>query len=297
MRISTDQQYARLLDSMQLAQSRMADLQGQLASGKRLTRPSDDPFAMLGAITYRSAKALADQHKHNADIGLANMRLAESAVTEMSELMSRANSIVISGANGATSQEGRQAMASEMQKIMDQLLATANSKSATGGYLFAGFKTDTKPFAVNPSGPPPITYQGDSGRQLIEVGPGNLTPANQLLSGEVLAAYTALEDAKSRLEAGDTAGLSGVSLQLVESASSGLRSARGDIGLNARRFTDAAQIAVRRSDDFTALISEREDADIAEVAVGLQAAQTTYQAALAAFSATHQTSLLDYIRG
>ena len=42
MRISSDQQYQRLQDNIAAAQARMARLEGQLSSGKRLQRPSDD---------------------------------------------------------------------------------------------------------------------------------------------------------------------------------------------------------------------------------------------------------------
>lgn len=297
MRISTGQQYERLRDGILNNQVRLAELQGQLSSGKRIQRPSDDPFAMAAAMALRAARSLAEQHKHNADAARANMALAENAVGEMGELMKRANTLAINGANGAATQEGRQAMAAEISRLQEQLVALGNTKDASGAYMFAGHLTKTTPFVVNASPPPPLQYQGDNGQRILDVGPGTAAAANVLVDTQVVAAYEALEDTKTRLLAGDTSGLSGVSLQLIQDSSASLRTARGDIGVLAKKFEDASRLAVRRYDDFTSLISEREDADIAEVAVQLSAAQVSYQAALAAFTATHQSSLLDYIRG
>ena len=297
MRISSDQQYQRLQDNIAAAQSRMAGLEVQLSSGKRIQRPSDDPFAMLGAMTFRSAKGLAQLHRSNAQAGAANMKTAENALQSMGDFINRAHTLALAGANGSTDQQGRNAMASEVKQLQDQLLAAANTQDASGHYIFAGFKSTTKPFEINPTPPPPLTYQGDNGQQFVDIGPGTAVPTNVLVNTTVQNAYAALEDTRTRLAAGDASGLSGVSLQLLETATDELHQARGDVGVNIQRFDDASQIALRRSDDFTNYISDREDADISEVAVKLQAAQTTYQSALAAFQATHQTSLLDFLRG
>lgn len=297
MRISSQQQYQRLQDNIAAAQGRMVEFQTQLSSGRRLQRPSDDPFAMLGALSFRAARAQTELHKGNAAAGKANMQFADTALQEMDALMKRANVLVVNGANGASSQEGRNAMAAEMKQLEEQLLSLANTQNANGDFIFAGFKSDTKPFVVNGTPPPAITYQGDNGQQLVDIAPGTAAPTNILIDNTVSKTYEALEDARTRLAGGDLSGLSGVSLQLIQDSSQELRLQRGDVGVNIQRFTDAADVAVRRSDDFTKLISDREDADIADVAVKLQAAQTTYQSALAAFQATHSTSLLEYLNG
>lgn len=296
MRISSDQQYRRLVDNITGAQSRMADLQGQLSSGKRINSPSDDPFGISSVMAFRSARSLSEQYRMNAEAARSNMRLAESALGQMGELMKNANTLVIHGANGATSQEGRQAMAAEISRLQEQLLASANAKDSSGSYMFAGFVTDTKPFVPNPTPPPPVIYQGDAGLKVIDIGPSSAVAGNVLADTQVLNAYNALEDARTRLLAGDTSGLSGVSLQLVQDSLKELNSLRGDVGADLQRFDDAAKTAQRRSDDFTAAISKIEDADIAEVAVGLQAAQNAYQSALAAFSTVNQTSLLSFLK-
>jgi flagellar hook-associated protein 3 FlgL len=177
------------------------------------------------------------------------------------------------------------------------MLNLANAQDGAGNYLFSGFRSKTKPFERDSvSLPPTVTYNGDANVQLVEVGPGLSLPANFVVSAEIKAAYDALEDLASRLTAGDASGISGVSLELIEQSSRDVRKLLGEAGGRIQEFAAAADTAVRRSDEFTRQISDREDADMAKVVVDLQSAETAYQSALAAFSSMTGMSLLDFLR-
>lgn len=298
MRISTNQQYSSIKNQILDAQSRMDLYQRRVSSGVRVERPSDDPFATLGIMALSSARAKTEMHKGTAEAAAAKFSLAESRLGDMSDVMNDAKRIVLQGANGATTQEARMALAREIQSLQDKFLVAANGQDANNHYLFSGYKVTTKPFAPDNS----ITgnyvlYYGDAGTQNVEVGPGLFLPANMLIDDQVIEAYNTLEDAKQRLEAGDASGLSGITLDRLDKVAEQVRALRGEAGVSIKQFQEAAAMADRRTDELTTQISDRRDADLVETIVELQKAQNAYQASLSAISVVNQVSLLDYIRG
>jgi len=295
MRIGTQQQYLALQELITRAQSRVADLQVRLADGKRIRQPSDDPLGTLDVLSFRRAKAITVSHAANADVGIRNMKLAENALTGMDEIVKRARVLVTSGANAPTSQDARNAMAAEIRTLRERLVGLANSQDGFGRYLFAGTEVTTKPFE-EAGDPPVLTYLGDDGKLLLDVGPGTVMEGNLLLDQQVIAAHAALYDAEQRLLSGDVAGLSGVTLQLLQDAGEAVNLLRGEVGQRQKQFESAQQVAQRRVDDFVKAISDKEDADMTQVVTDLTAAQAAYQATLASFAFVGQLSLLDYLR-
>lgn len=296
MRISSFQKYELLQRNMASAEGRLVSAQSMLASGKRLERPSDDPFGAHAVLLFRASKSLTDQHRKAAQAGAADLRMAESALGEIGDLMKRAKVLTVQGATATVDQSGRQALAEQIRSLKSRVVELANSRDAGGHYLFAGFRVDKTPFALGPT-PPYLEYQGDQGVQFVEVGPGLTLPKNVLADQQVIDAYSALEDAEQRLLAGDISGLSGVTLELIDDATNGIQLLRAEAGSRVNQFEWAESQAANRSDEFARQISDREDADLAQTIVEMQTAQTAYQAALAAFSSTAGLSLLDYIRG
>ncbi|MER3462796.1 MAG: hypothetical protein C4342_07420, partial [Armatimonadota bacterium] len=144
--------------------------------------------------------------------------------------------------------------------------------------------------------PPVLTYAGDDGKLLLDVGPGTVMEGNLLVDQQVIAAHAALYDAEQRLLSGDVAGLSGVTLQLLQDAGTAINMLRGEVGHRQKQLESAQQIAQRRTDDFTKAISDKEDADMTQVVTDLSAAQAVYQASLASFAVVGRLSLLDYLR-
>lgn len=295
MRIGTHQQYLVLQELIARAQGRVADLQVRLADGKRIRQPSDDPLGTLDVLSFRRAKAVTLSHSANAEGGIRSMKLAENALSGMDEILKRARVLVTQGANTPTTQEARNAMAAEIRTLRQRLVGLANSQDGFGRYLFAGTEVNTKPFEET-GDPPVLGYLGDNGKLLLDVGPGTVMEGNVLLDQQVIAAHAALYDAEQRLLSGDVAGLSGVTLQLLQDAGEGINLLRGEVGQRQKQFESAQQIAQRRADDLTKSISDKEDADMAQVVTDLASAQSAYQAALSSFALVGRLSLLDFLR-
>lgn len=282
--------------SLQVADARLFRLQQQLASGKKILQPSDDPLSAVGLLTFTEARQLSEQHQVNAQNALARFTLIEDALGQMANVLQKSRVIALQGANDSLEQLARDALVEEIQRLQESFIEAANSRDGEGRFIFSGFRVDTKPFIQNSSPPPALLYQGDDGQNLVEVNPDYTLPGNMLISKEVLEAYEVLEELKSHLSNGDADTLSEVVLPKIDASLERFNSLRGTAGQWMNQFQAAADISQRRVDLFTMELSKREDADYAATIVEFQTAQLAYQAALAALSAGMKVSLLDFLQ-
>lgn len=171
--------------------ARFADAQNRIASGKNILRPSDDPLMLAKILEMKSQAARLSAHGDNASEAVGFMSVTESSLGEISDLLSRAKELVLSGINASTDTTAAGAQGDELRTMIDSLLLVANRDFA-GKSLFGGQKTSAPPY-VNEAGV--VTYQGDSASLLEELGPGLRVLLN-------LTGPDAFETVTSRLEGG-----------------------------------------------------------------------------------------------
>jgi flagellar hook-associated protein 3 FlgL len=139
-----------------------------LAQGKQIINPSDAPDK--AATIQRLNSVLSRQASYQTSLGNVKNRLdgEETALNSASDLIIRVKEISVQAANDTLGPQNRQALATEMQALRDQLLSLANTQDSNGNYLFSGSKVTQAAFAVDASGFP--TYQGDQTRMQVSIG-------------------------------------------------------------------------------------------------------------------------------
>jgi flagellar hook-associated protein 3 FlgL len=146
--------------------------QAQIATGKRIITPADDPAGAVRALDIDKAIAEFDQYGRNSDVVTNRLTYEEQSLEDMTNLLDRVRGLALQGANATTDSVGRAAIATEIQGRLDELMSIANRKDANGEYLFAGFSTLTQPFAKTPAG---VAYLGDQGVRLVQTSPTQKT--------------------------------------------------------------------------------------------------------------------------
>lgn len=294
MRISTNYQYSAFQSDISSAQQALFESSAQVSSGKRINRPSDDPFGTVRSVTMRSLQAGIKQYQDNLNTAKGQLGFGESTLSEMSTLTNRAYTLAVSGANGATDQKGRDAMAAEIAQIQSRLIDLANTKDSSGGYLFAGQKADVKPYTLAGT---TLTYNGDSNSLKAEVGPGDMMTIST--AGEPLISdlYNRLQSLKDNLTGGTVSAISGTDIANIQNSLDAISDLRGGIGSKLKTIDDLSSQMTRRSDDLTTSISDVEDVDITEAMVKYQQANQAYSAALTVASQGFRLSLMDFIQG
>ncbi|MGH8241224.1 MAG: flagellar hook-associated protein FlgL, partial [Steroidobacteraceae bacterium] len=141
--------------------------QTQIASGKRVQTPADDPVAAVHIMELQRALAESEQFDRNADMAKNRLTLEESALADANTLMQRVRELTIQGNNASVDPASRRMLAAEVRGHIKDLMDLANRRDANGEYLFSGYATLTQPFASSGG---TIDYFGDQGSRALQIG-------------------------------------------------------------------------------------------------------------------------------
>lgn len=171
-RISTQSLFRQILFGISSNQRSLLRAQEQIASGRRIVLPSDDPTASVRALSL--TRHLADVDRFGSAIGAGRV-LTESAgdaLQHASSLLNDGRALLLQALNGTLSAEDREAMAGEFEGLKAQLLEIANQKSGER-YLFGGTGSGAVPWRELQQGAlTRVVYHGDGDEQRIRVGEG-----------------------------------------------------------------------------------------------------------------------------
>jgi flagellar hook-associated protein 3 FlgL len=174
MRISSNQLNTSGLREIINRQAELRDLQLRMATQRRFLTPADDPVAATSVLNLETDIKLFEQYNRNADLANFSNSLEESTLSSVSNIMFRVKELFVAIGNGAYTENELQAIGEELKERYDELIGLANTKNAAGEYLFAGFKTKTKPFQTDAAGN--VVYQGDQGQRRLRISSGIVTP-------------------------------------------------------------------------------------------------------------------------
>lgn len=165
MRIATAHSFDAAVSSLQRRQQDMSDVQQQMTTGKRVSKPSDDPVAAARAERAAASISRSDTDLRTADTSRNVMNLTESALGQAVDLLQSARETMVQAGNGTYSASERQALAAKLSQIRAQLFATANRSDGAGGYLFGGQGSAAPPFVDQVGG---VNYIGQGGTNLAD---------------------------------------------------------------------------------------------------------------------------------
>ncbi len=295
MRISHQGVKQRLLREIGTSQSALFEVQERLASGKRISKPSDDPFGLSRTMTARTDRTTSMQWQRNITVSSDDLGLSESLLENLGDLLQRSRELATQGANAPLTVDARQQIGLEVSRLLTEAITIGNS-SFGGRYIFGGHQTGAPPFTEDiPGAATVVTYNGDAGVIEREIGNGQRIqvniPGNQLFSG----IYSTLIQLRDDLNSNNQPGVNGATGALDSNIDTVLKF-RGDIGSKMRQ-SDAAMARLEDGDQrLQELIATFEEADLAESLVELQMRDTALNAALGAAGRTLETTLLNFLR-
>lgn len=171
MRISTQMMYQQNMRGITNAQAEWMKYGEQMSSGKRVINPSDDPIAASQAVVLSQAQAQNSQFALARTFATQKVSLEENVLNQVTTAIQTAQEKIVSAGNGTLSDDDRASLATDLQGIRDQLMNLANSTDGNGRYIFAGYKTETPPFAqadgTYNGGIESIKQQVDSARSMV----------------------------------------------------------------------------------------------------------------------------------
>ncbi len=281
-----------------LNQTKLASAEASLeiATGKRVNDPSDDPTAAALLVENNDQATFNQGYLQSLSTIQGQLSTADSTLASVVTALQQAATLGIEGANGTLSDADRAAITNQLQGIQSQLLSLSNT-SYEGVYLFAGTITNTPPFVLNGAVPSGIAYVGNLGVNHVSIGNGYQLavnqPGSQLFSATGNDVFLAINNLIQAMQSnGDISSAVG-DLNAASSYFSAQRVFYGSALNQAQSQTtylNTAKLQIAQEQDTLGA------ADMGQVATNLSQSQLDVQATLAAISRFSQNSLFDFIK-
>jgi flagellar hook-associated protein 3 FlgL len=282
----------------------MDKYQAQLATGKKIQVPSDDPVVAARALKLRTDVAEIKQYQRNLKDAQSWLEITESALSDMGDIFQRVRELVV-GSDSIESPEDLQATKNEIIQLRTQLINLGNSAYA-GRYVFTGFKTDQKlldengNFLLEVSNNEQINYEiglADSininvlGSDLFNNG-ADITDTDVGGPGKFIQD---MNDLINALDTADYSAISGMAQRFSENLDNVLR-IRADVGARVNRLELTANRLMNDNTNFTRLMSDNENVDMTDTIMNLKNEENVYRASLAGGARIIMPSLIDFLR-
>lgn len=298
MRISTHQIQQQSVNAMVEQQAKVSKTQLQLATGRRIQSPADDPAGAKLALDLEQIIGQTRQYQRNSDAAEARLTVEESTLGSVVELYQRARELTVQALNDTQSPENRAAIAGEVRQVLDTVFSLANTKDANDEYLFSGFRTQDRPFSDDGAGG--YTYNGDQGRRHLQIGASRQVAVGDAgseifvnVSGVAKDAFSVLYDLATDLEADNPAG---TSLDEIDAVMNNVLRVQARIGARLNAVDSQRDVNAQQVLQFEQTKANVEGLDYAEAVSRLNLEMTGLQAAQQSYVRIQGLSLFNFLR-
>lgn len=275
---------------------KMGQYQDQLSSGKKITKPSDDPVSAMKGMAYRTDLSDVSQYKRNLSELHTWMDNSESGMNQANSALQRIRELVVSSQNSSLTDVDRKAIADEVGQLQQDLVKTANTQVA-GRYIFHGndvlnppVPTEVPPtVAANLTDPKIANYN-------VEVSSGvslkaNVNPAN-VFSQELFDVVGGIQTSLQNSNSTDMDSL----LTRLDKVMDTMSAEHSELGARSNRLDMVESRLDQQEVTATQVLSDNEDVDMEKVIMDLTNQESVHRAALSVGSRIIQPSLLDFLK-
>jgi flagellar hook-associated protein 3 FlgL len=167
LRLATSAIFANGTTQINTLQAQMAKTQDQLSANKRVLTASDDPIASARSLEVSQSQSMNTQFATNRKNAQSSLSLVDKTLQDVTTQIQSIQTSIVAAGNATYTQSDRQALATQLEGQLKDLIGLANTSDGTGGYIFSGYQSTTQPFNQTPTG---ATYQGDQGVRSLQVG-------------------------------------------------------------------------------------------------------------------------------
>lgn len=299
MRITQQILANNVLTNMNSLRSRMADLQQQVSTGRRFEAASGDPTAAGDVMRAQSRLESVRQWETNQTSTKTWLDNTEAQLGHLTDVFGRLKELASRANNSSVNNQDRQAMAVEVNGILEDVLSALNTQGPDGA-LFGGFATAGSPFSIDMA-TGVVTYSGDSGSMQREVGPGINVTAN--IHGNRLGNWagpgnmlTELWQFAQDLQNWPPGGSASAHLQAFDAQQQNMLSLRAEVGAKGKRMD---QMSIKTQEIYLQMqevLQQAQGADMEKAIIDLNTAENTYRAALQVGARIVPPTLVDFLR-
>ena len=302
--ISTSFRFDRAIDNVSRAQQALSKSQTQLATGKQLVLPSDEP--VQSQLIERLGSALARQESFIKDLQTIQHRfeVEETAIRSSMAALTSFKDQVIQGGNESYANLDRQALGVALRSLRDQLVDLANARDRAGQYVFGGSRVGAPPFVERDGA---IVYEGDQTGVFVTTGDQRLQQYNR--SGTDAFArvvretgegprgvefFDVLNDSIAAVESGDREGLQR-GLREVDELYAQATLTLADIGGSQNNVDVQLSVTDEMVLRLKSMRSEAEDVDYPQVVSQMSKQMLALEAAMSSLARISELNLFSFL--
>lgn len=143
MRITNKIVHNNSLYNINLNKTNEDTLNTMTSTGKKITRPSDDPVVAIRALRLRSnVSQLSQYYDKNSKDAESWLQVTEDALSTVSSVLTDSVKQAVKGSNKYLELDDLTTIVTQMDSLSDEYYSTGNVDYA-GRYVFTGYRTDT----------------------------------------------------------------------------------------------------------------------------------------------------------
>jgi flagellar hook-associated protein 3 FlgL len=333
MRITGKMMSSNAVSNIQSNMERLDVTNDQLSKGTKINLPQDDPGGAVRTMSYKTSLNEIEKYIDNTNNAKSYLSTTDTALGQMGEILQRVRELSIQAANDSFEQTSRDAVASEVNELIEQLVVIGNS-SVGSRYIFAGYNTLEKPFkfqtgqeVFEETGQLPnlidtegnerknlliddvvnVEYTGDEGILMVEVDKGVVmdysVPGKYVLKSEEGDLFEHLMTLRNNIYKGDTQNdfdQDGTTIEKeigeLDVIFSKLMRFRSQVGAKMRRVE---QVQTRLKDtkiSMSDMLSETQDTDMTKKLMDLKVQENVQRMSLSVGSRVIQPTLVDFLK-
>jgi flagellar hook-associated protein 3 FlgL len=304
MRISTQHLFESGAARLGELQSGLVKTQQQVSTGRRILAPSDDPVAAARALEVTQTQSLNTQYGVNRQYAKSTLGEVDGVLASVIELIQNVKTTAIAAGGPLLTDAERTAQATGLSASLQQLVGLANSRGATGNYLFSGFQSNTPAFVQSVTG---ATYQGDLEQPLTQVDATRQmavsSPGQTIFQGGGQDLFKTLTDLVTLLQTPVVTALDQENLSdglttanaNFQKALDNVSTVRVSVGSRLQELDALDSAGEDRALQYSQILSELQDLDYTQALTQLSQQQITLEAAQQSFVKISGLSLFNYL--
>lgn len=260
--------------TLALSTDKLARTFERLSSGQRINRASDDAAGLAIADNLKAQQRVATVAIRNANDGISTIAIADSALSEIGNVLSRLAELAEQSANGVFSTNQRSALSNEFVALGSEIERIAVTTQFNGVTLLSGGSTLTLQVGFNSGSTSQISFTGVQGTlAALGLATANASALSYSIQG------TTTENAQSAAR---------LALDAINSAISSLASTRGTLGATESRLQVAINNLAVARENFASAESRIRDVDVATEAAELTRLNILQQAGASVLAQANQ---------
>lgn len=309
MRVTTQQTYVSMTQSFNNLSGDLAHVVEQMATGKEILQPSDDPIAATRITQLNRQQSAIEQYQSNIDSASAGLSQQESILDGVNNSLLAVRDDLLEAANGTNTADSLASLGQDIESLTESMVAALNYQDEDGHYVFGGTINDQPPIvAVDDDGDgvtDSYSYQGNSDHRQTTVSNGVEVDTNVAASdffGSNLDVLNTLNSLSQELQApnvdpADPQVQSDIqnAVDVVDTASDDLNASIASLGetQNTMSMLSDAQTDISTSND--ELIGSLQDLDYGQASITFTGLEVAMEATLKTYSKVSELNLFSVL--